>query len=259
MTLAQSGGIALLVPALDEESGMHRTARVMREALDAGIVQRAVVLDGGSTDSTRAVAESAGVEVLAVPSLFPDLGDVLGKGDSLFRGVHTVAADWYLFLDADLGNVSLDHVRALTVPTTREGVLFVKGGFVRIDDAGRPRPVPGGRVTEDVVRPVLGAVAPELASLSQPLSGQVAIRGEVARSMRFVTGYGVEIAMLLDIWRTHGMGAIVEADMGMIQNRFKPDDDLGDVEADVRWALWRCGVTATPEFDLLRLTERVPN
>ena len=97
--------------------------------------------------------------------------------------------------------------------------------------------MPGGRVTEDVVRPVLAAAAPELARLSQPLSGQVALRGDVVRSMRFVTGYGIEIAMLVDIWRQHGADAIVEADMGEVHNRFKPDDALDDVSDQVRAGL----------------------
>jgi glucosyl-3-phosphoglycerate synthase len=247
---------ALLVPALNEEVGLERTARVMCEVLDEGLVSRAVVLDGGSTDNSVDVVRRAGVEVLTVAELLPQVGEVLGKGDSLFRGVHSVEADWYVFLDADLGNVSVDHVRALVEPIGREGVVFVKGGFVRIDDAGRPREVPGGRVTEELVRPLLTAGAPELAALTQPLSGQVAVRGDVARSMRFVTGYGVEIAMLIDIWREHGMGAIVEADMGQVQNRFKPEYALADVTRDVRWAMRWCGIGPVPNVDPLRLTER---
>ena len=44
--------IALLVPAFNEAQAMARTALVMREALDAGVVSSATVLDGGSTDGT---------------------------------------------------------------------------------------------------------------------------------------------------------------------------------------------------------------
>ncbi|MGA0862608.1 MAG: glycosyltransferase [Ilumatobacteraceae bacterium] len=233
---------ALLVPALNEEAGLERTARMMRDAVDSGVVSQAVVLDGGSADHSVDVVRRAGVDVLSVADLLPNLGEVLGKGDSLFRGVHSVDADWYVFLDADLGNVSVDHVRALVEPIGRDGIVFVKGGFVRIDHAGRPREVPGGRVTEELVRPLLEARAPDLSRLSQPLSGQVAVRGDIAHSMRFVTGYGVEIAMLVDVWRDHGMGAIVEADMGEVQNRFKPDADLREVIADVTSALVMAGL-----------------
>jgi glucosyl-3-phosphoglycerate synthase len=225
--------IALLIPALNEELGIARTAAVAREALDAGLVHSAYVLDGGSTDHTADVARDVGIQVLDVPSLSPELGPVLGKGDSLFRGVHSVAADWYVFLDADLGNISLSHLQALAAPIGSEGVQFVKGGFVRVDEQGVPRAVPGGRVTEEVGRPLLRTVAAELAEFSQPLSGQVAIRAELAKSLSFVTGYGVEIAMLIDVYRAVGLQGIVEANMGAVNNRWKPDDALGDVMREV--------------------------
>jgi glucosyl-3-phosphoglycerate synthase len=225
--------IALLIPALNEEQGISRTARVAREAIDSGVVHSAYVLDGGSTDHTADVARDVGIQVLDVPSLSPELGPVLGKGDSLFRGVHSVAADWYVFLDADLGNISLSHLQALAAPIGSEGVQFVKGGFVRVDEQGVPRAVPGGRVTEEVGRPLLRTVAAELAEFSQPLSGQVAIRAELAKSLSFVTGYGVEIAMLIDVYRAVGLTGIVEADMGAVNNRWKPDDSLGDVMREV--------------------------
>jgi glucosyl-3-phosphoglycerate synthase len=235
--------IALLIPALNEEVGITRTARVAREALDAGLIHSVYVLDGGSDDNTISCARDAGVEVLSVPSLLPEIGPVLGKGDSLFRGVHSVDADWFVFLDADLGNVSLAHIAALVAPIGTPGVQFVKGGFVRVDEHGVPREVPGGRVTEEFGRPLLSKVAQELAAFSQPLSGQVAIAAPLARSLGFVTGYGVEIAMLIDVWRSVGLVGIVEADMGLVNNRWKPDDALGDVIADVVGAAHLRGVT----------------
>ena len=235
--------IALLIPALNEEVGITRTARVAREALDAGFVHSVYVLDGGSHDGTVSCARDAGVDVLSVPTLLSDLGPVLGKGDSLFRGVHSVDADWYVFLDADLGNISLSHIAALVAPIGEAGVQFIKGGFVRVDEHGVLRAVPGGRVTEEFGRPLLSNVAPELAALSQPLSGQVAIAAPLARSLGFVTGYGVEIAMLIDVWRTVGTAGIVEADMGQVNNRWKPDDALGDVIADVVGAAHLRGVS----------------
>ena len=225
--------IALLVPAFNEEVGMQRTAAVMREALDAGLVTTATVLDGGSTDNTVAVAKSHGITSLHIPSLQPELGPVLGKGDSLYRGVHATTADWYVFLDADLGNISLEHIAALIAPIGTPNISFVKGGFIRVDENNEPREIPAGRVTELVGRPILRRVAPQLTYLSQPLSGQVAIEATLAKSLSFVTGYGIEIAMLIDVFRTIGTDGIVEADMGLINNRYKHDDALEDVRDQV--------------------------
>jgi glucosyl-3-phosphoglycerate synthase len=157
----------------------------------------------------------------------------LGKGDSLFRGVHSVDADWYVFLDADLGNVCIDHITAFTSLVDTPGVSFLKGGFVRVDENGVPRDIPAGRVTELVGRPLLRRVNNSLAGFSQPLSGQVAISGPLARSLTFATGYGVEVAMMIDVFRAVGLEGMLEVDMGVINNRWKPDSALGDVTDQV--------------------------
>lgn len=236
--------IALLIPAFNEENSLPRTAAVARQAVESGLVSSATVLDGGSTDRTSDIARQAGIDVLWVPDVMPELGPVLGKGDSLFRGTRAIDADWFVFLDADLGNVATSHIAALVEPISRLGVVFIKGGFVRVDEHGHPREIPGGRVTEEVARPFLARIAPELAALRQPLSGQVAIRADVARSLGFMTGYGVEIAMLLDVYERFGAGALVEADMGVVQNRFKPDDALDVVVQDIQRTLWLRGLVA---------------
>ena len=98
----------------------------------------------------------------------------------------------------------------------------------------------------------------ELATLSQPLSGQVAICADVARNIPFVTGYGVEIAMLIDVWRSHGPKAMGEADMGFIQNRFKPDDALDIVTRDVTHAMSLRGYPESVSDTHDRVTERHP-
>lgn len=247
--------IALLIPAVNEEQGIERTARAACEAQLQGVVSSIHVLDGGSTDNTANIARAHGLQVMDVASCLPHLGPVLGKGDSLFRGVHSIDADWYVFLDADLGNISCEHIEALVRPIGTDGVQFIKGGFVRVDENGTPRDIPGGRVTEEFGRPLLRSISSELADLSQPLSGQVAIMGTLARSLNFVTGYGIEIAMLIDVWRTRGLLSIVEADMGHVNNRWKPDADLDNVIADVKSAAFLRGVGTLQRTDVT-VTER---
>ncbi|MEY3805396.1 MAG: hypothetical protein RIR69_208 [Actinomycetota bacterium] len=243
--------IVLFIPALNEQQGIELTSIAAQQAVDKGLIAQAYVLDGGSVDRTKDIAESHGLSVVDVATCLSDLGPVLGKGDSLFRGVHTIDADWFVFLDADLGNISCDHIAALVNPIGRNGVRFVKGGFVRIDENGKPRDVPGGRVTEEYGRPLLRKIAPELADFSQPLSGQVTIDAQLARSLTFVTGYGIEIAMLIDVWRSVGMDAIVEADMGSVNNRWKPDADLSHVIADVVSAVRLRGIDDTwPDIEM---------
>jgi hypothetical protein len=72
-----------------------------------------------------------------------------------------------------------------------------------------------------------------------------------------VTGYGIEIAMLIDVWRHVGAAGIVEADMGLVNNRWKPDDALSDVIADVVGAAQLRGVTVAGVAGSV-LVERTP-
>lgn len=235
--------VALLVPALDEETALSRTAPVMAEAVDHGVVDSAVLLDGGSRDASGTVARDHGVEVLDVAGIMPGIGPVLGKGDSLFRGVHAIDADAYVFLDADIGNVSADHVAVLADRIRAGDVGFVKGGFVRVDERGVPREVPGGRVSEEVARPLLSTVSPVLAALRQPLSGQVAVDAVFVRGAAMATGYGVEIAMVLDAWRMLGPQGMCEVDMGTVHNRWKPAEALAEVREQVLAGASLRGVT----------------
>lgn len=235
--------IALLVPALNESGNIERTARVMREAVDTGIVQSATVLDGGSTDETVALARGCGVAVLAVAGVRADLGPVLGKGDSLWRGTQAVNADAYVFLDADLGNVDVRHVESLVdTLLDNDDAMLVKGAFRRVDEKGVARAQPAGRVSEEVAVPLLSLVDAELAALRQPLSGQVAVRSGVIAQCGMVTGYGIEIAMVIDTWRSFGSRSIVEAELGDINNRWKPDDALAQVRDEVAAGARLCGV-----------------
>jgi hypothetical protein len=77
----------------------------------------------------------------------------------------------------------------------------------------------GGRVNHLLARPALALFYPQLAQIRQPLAGEVAARGELLRRLPFATGYGVEIAMLIDAWRAVGLGGVAQVDLEEHHNR----------------------------------------
>jgi len=240
--------VVLLVPARNESTVIAPTLRAMSDAVQRGVVSHAVVLDGGSTDDTTQIVRDARIECVHSFDINAEQGVVLGKGDSLWRGVSAFKADAYVFMDADLGDVTVDHVEALIAPLRqRSSVMFVKSGFVRVDEYGKPRDKAAGRVTEEVGRPLAAREHPRLAELSQPLSGQVAVRARALREMSIATGYGIEIAMLIDMWRVFGDAGLTEVDWGSLHNRWKPDDALIEVRDQVLAGATLRGVTL-PEF-----------
>jgi glycosyltransferase involved in cell wall biosynthesis len=89
--------VHVIVPARNEEDCIGRCLESL--AGQQGIGFRLTLMDDGSTDRTRAIAESvAGVEVRAAPE--PAEG-VSGKCNALIAGASGSTARWLLFTDAD--------------------------------------------------------------------------------------------------------------------------------------------------------------
>jgi len=84
-----------------------------------------------------------------------------------------------------------------------------------------------------VARPLLGLYRPGLAGLVQPLAGEWAGRRELLESLPFPTGYGVEIAVLLDTVDAHGVQALAQVDLGTRTHRQQSQDALGVMSAEV--------------------------
>jgi glucosyl-3-phosphoglycerate synthase len=77
-----------------------------------------------------------------------------------------------------------------------------------------------------MARPLLRAFYPELAAVEQPLAGEIAARRELLVELPFVTGYGVDIALLLDAYRVAGLGALAQVDLEERQNAHQPLREL---------------------------------
>ncbi len=84
-----------------------------------------------------------------------------------------------------------------------------------------------------MARPALALFYPELAAVRQPLAGEVAARRELLEALPFATGYGVEIAMLIDVWREVGLDGIAQVDLEEHRNRHQPLSALSPMAATV--------------------------
>ena len=139
------------------------------------------------------------------------------------------------FVDADSEDFGPHFPCGLLGPLLfEEGVEYVKGFYRRPFKSGTAiAPEGGGRVTELTARPLLEAFYPELASCRQPLAGELAAPRSLLERLPWATGYGAEIAQLIDVYRELGLGAMAQVDLDVRQNSHQPLSALGPMASTV--------------------------
>jgi len=260
--LKRGRSISVCIPARDEEATVGPIVETVRRELVEGaeLVNELIVADDGSRDATAAVASEAGARVLPVMKLdswrYVDavegahgtseqrsaaLSGVAGKGEAMRCALAASTGEIVVFLDADVQNFGVHFVTGLLGPILGgPRTMLVKGCYRRPIGEG---PTGGGRVTELVARPVLSLLFPELSGVVQPLAGEVAVRREALKGIELAGGYGVELGMLIDIWRRYGTGSISQVDLDVRTHRNRPLHELAPQAREVLdVALRRAGV-----------------
>lgn len=208
--------IAVVIPARDEQATIAHVVHTLRPLRDdAGLVDELVVVDSNSTDHTAALAAEAGARVVHQADVLPDAGPGHGKGEALWKGLAACDGDLVVFVDADIHDIGQRFVTGLLGPLLENpDVALVKAAYDRPRHVGDVLyPDGGGRVTELLARPVLATFWPELSWIVQPLAGEVAARHRVLEQLPFVQGYGVELAMLIDVAERWGPHTIAQVDL----------------------------------------------
>ena len=247
--------VSVVLPARNESPTVGAIVAAIRRDMmtSVDLVTELVVIDSGSTDDTAAVAAAAGARVLPAYSVRPDLGTRPGKGEALWKGLLATSGDLVVFLDADLQGFSSSYVVGLLAPLLLDPLVsFVKAAYDRpLLAGGQFLAEAGGRVTELVARPLLNAHWPELAGIVQPLGGECAGRRPLLESLPFVTGYGVDIALLVDVYDEVGIGGIAQVDLGRKTHRHQSDEALGGMAA----AIWRAALDRLDRRGRMKLVE----
>ena len=221
--------VTVCVPARDEAATIASIVRELVELRRRGVVDQVLVAEHDSTDGTAEIAAGLGAEVVRTGAVRPDLGPVLGKGDNLWRALPAVRGDVVCFVDADSADFGPHFVSRLVEPLIRRPEIeYVKGYYARPwRDGDRVEPSGGGRVTQLMARPLLRRFYPELLVFDQPLAGEMAARRSLFERLPFATGYGLEIGLLIDVYREVGLGAMCQVDLDSRQNRHRPLEELG--------------------------------
>jgi glucosyl-3-phosphoglycerate synthase len=234
--------VSVVMPARDEEATVGMIATAIRSAWIQAVplVDEIIVVDSRSVDGTAAAARAAGAFVVSQDDITRGLPPMHGKGDAMWAGLAVASGDIVAFIDADVDPFDPRFVTSLVGPLlTDPAISFVKGFYHRpLTSGGYSEPDGGGRVTELVARPLLNLFWPDLAGFVQPLAGEAAGRREVLAQVPFVSGYGVEIAMLVDLLGLAGLDALAQVDLGERAHRNQSNEALGQMSAQILLTAW---------------------
>jgi glucosyl-3-phosphoglycerate synthase len=233
----QKSGMSFSVclPTLNEEQSIGDVVRMVDFMREQGLVDEIVISDSGSTDATTTIASAAGARIVTEQSV--PIADTRpgGKGGAMWRGASKLTGDVICFLDADVLNFGPHFIARLAAPFLADPEIgmvkaFYERPIAKKDGALGPG---GGRVTEIAIRPLLQVLYPELTGLIQPLSGECAIKKDVLFDIPLVSGYGVEVGMLIDVVQRYGLDALAQVDLGIRVHRNRAEELLGETAFQV--------------------------
>ncbi|MBS3070128.1 glycosyltransferase [Candidatus Micrarchaeota archaeon] len=193
--------MSIVIPTLDEEATIGKTARAARSAFpDAEVI----VVDSFSTDATVRKAREAGARVVKAKRR--------GKGAAMAAGVKKASGSTIIFFDADLKNVFPRMFKILANPVAK-GNCDVAIGTYRSPFAQS--------FTELVYRPLIKSCFPEVEKVfpDTPLSGLRALSKQTALQLKFVPDFGVEAGMNIDL--ALGGARVESVSLGRINPVFK--------------------------------------
>ncbi|WP_344825897.1 glucosyl-3-phosphoglycerate synthase [Actinocorallia longicatena] len=233
--------ISVVLPARDEQDTVGLIVSAIRRDLveRAPLVDEIVVIDSRSSDATAEIAAAAGAKVFAQDAILPRLPSMSGKGEALWKSLAVTTGDLVVFVDADLLNFSSTFVTGLLGPLLSDpSVSLVKACYDRPYNGGEASFAGGGRVTELVARPLINMHWPQLAGVVQPLSGEYAGRRSLLERLPFVTGYGVELGLLLDTVHLEGLDALAQVDLGVRVHSHNSTEALGAMASQIMQTAW---------------------
>jgi glucosyl-3-phosphoglycerate synthase len=227
--------VGVCLPALNEADTIGPICDEvdLRLRRELGLVDELLVVDCGSQDNTRAQARRHGAEVVQITDIAPDIR-FGGKGEALWKSLATTDCSIIVWLDSDVANFEASWVVKLLEPLLRGEALLTKGSYRRpllTEDSVQADG--GGRVTELLARPLISALWPQLAQIRQPLAGECAGFTSLLRDLPFLSGYAVELGVLVQFANRFGIDSIRDVDLGARIHRNRPLRDLARMSFEI--------------------------
>lgn len=179
----------VIFPARNESKTIAQCVETARKSKYEPAV---LVVDGNSSDKTRVKAKSAGaIVIMQSKDIYPAKGRAMKDG---LREAFNRGADYIMFLDADIVNLTPEWVDLLVEPVIEKACDMSRGYYQRANY--------DGAVTKLVAKPLCWTFFPEVAHFNQPLSGEICGTAELFkalfRSRDWPDGWGIDMWLLIE-------------------------------------------------------------
>ncbi|MFQ5892546.1 MAG: glucosyl-3-phosphoglycerate synthase, partial [Candidatus Methanofastidiosia archaeon] len=226
--------ITVCLPTENSEKTIGHIIRVIKDELikKFSLVDEIVVVDAHSTDRTRLIVEGLDVNFFYDNQILSGLPrHFKGKGESIWKSLAVSTGDIIVWMNTDILNFAHHFVYGLVGPLLLYDTLHLVKGFYRhpSQDNTTSYEKESDPVTEILTRPFLNLFYPELTGIVHPLLGKCAGRREILESVPFFTGYGMELGLLIDIYRKWGEMVIAQVDLGWRFRQNMPQEVLSKI------------------------------
>jgi len=111
--------VAAIVPALNEEASIEGVLKVL---LSSKILSQVILVDDGSLDKTAEIGQKLGADVIKLKQIGGS-----GKGNAIKQGLKATDAETIVFFDADLVDLTCEHIACLTQPVLANEAIMCVG------------------------------------------------------------------------------------------------------------------------------------
>jgi glucosyl-3-phosphoglycerate synthase len=160
-----------------------------------------LVADLGSTDATHEIARQYGGTFLEPVEPLAASLDPSADGDGLYRALARTESEILLVVPADLVRLDLTAVATMIVTLLDNSQIQLCLGTSEVD---------GGPLAALGARPILAALCPELAVISDPTAPILALRTSAIRELPLARTAGYESALVVDCAAEHGLQSIAQ-------------------------------------------------